>query len=224
MKLICRYNFKVIKKNLKYYSKNIELPPRSLQIWGLGCQNEGMILEISGFWHPNVSISVRSDLWLTGRCNAAPKVSLTDCKLHCLCGGERKKGKKSEWLEAKHPVNALWTLVNSKDWTLFHIVLKVLFRSWTGSFSCTGMQFPGTVSWSCLWAMTSGELPSLAKPCCRNIPSFWGGRWSVPNPTAAVKRFWAQHKRLCNNNKSVHTEQPRLLRKWLIDSWVAEKA
>lgn len=66
--------------------------------------------------------------------------------------------------------------------------------------------------------------PSLAQLCCRNIPSFWGGRWSVPNPTAGVKRFWAQHKRLCNNNKSIHTEPELLKNGWLTPEWLKRRS
>lgn len=143
-------------KNFKYYSKNIKLPLSSLQIWGLSCQNEVMILEIFGFWHPNLSILVWSDLWLTGRCNAVPKVSLTDCKSHLPLWKKKKKKEKS-WNDWKQ--NIQWMLCecwwSPKAEHYSTVFQKVFFRSWTSSYlSCVGMQLPGTVSRSCLWAMT----------------------------------------------------------------------
>lgn len=193
------------------------------------CQNEGMILEISGFWHPNVSISVRSDLWLTGRCNAAPEVSLTDCKLHCICGERKKKKKKSQndWEKnIQWMLYEPWWIPNTERYPT--VLLKccltaeLVLRStacpvW--GCNCQGQcPSPAFEQWQGQWRVTT-----LAKPCCRNIPSLGDGRWAVPNPTAGVKRFWAQHKRLCNNNKSIHTEPQLVKNGWLTPEWLKSR-
>lgn len=199
-------------KNFKYYSKNIELPLNSLQIWGLSCQNEVMILEIFGFWHPNLSILVWSDLWLTGRCNAVPKVSLTDCKSHLPLWKKKKKKRKRVGMTGSKTFSECF--VNAGEVQRLNIIPQCSKKCFLGAelvltspvwgCNCQGQcHGPAFEPWQEQW-----RAPIPAKPCCRNIPSFWGGRWSVPNPTAGVKRFWAQHKRLCNNNKSIHTEEP----------------
>lgn len=69
---------------------------------------------------------------------------------------------------------------------------------------------------------TNTELSSLTILCCKSRFQDWETLCSKPRRRQGLKRLWAQCKRLCNNNKSIHTETGLWkMTDWLLSDWKA---